>query len=621
MDARLLDYYNRELRYLRELGGEFARDFPKIAGRLGLDSFACADPYVERLLEGFAFLAARVQLKVDDEFPRFSEQLLGLVCPHYLGPMPSMAVVELLHDERQGSLSDGFVLPRGTSLRATLQRPRATCEYRTGQEVTLWPIEVAALTLTPAVGGPELRAISTRSPKATARLRLRTTNGLPFARLSVDELLLFFRGSDFVTWRLFEAIAGGTLGVSTLDPRAGGPVRLDEARVRPVGCEDECALLPVGARAFQGYRLLSEYFAFPQRFLFARVTGLARGVRACQGTELDVVFALDRYDAALESAASPSMVSLSACPAVNLFPKRADRVQLTDSDHEYHVVPDRSHPMDFEVHTVLAVQGCGAKGEFVREFSPFYRRRHGASSDEQSGFYTVQRRDRLSSARQLTQGTRSGYLGGEVYLALVDGRHGPYDSDLTQLSVDTLCTNRDLPLMMAVGQGTTDFILESGAPVKSVRCLAGPTPPRTSHAVGETSWRLISQLSLNYLGMADTSPEEGACALRELLSLYADLADPSSARQIAGVRSTRTRPIVRRLPGEGPPSFVRGFEVSLECDETSFEGTSAFVLGFVLSRFFARYASINSFTETVVRTTQRGEIARWPMTPGMRAGL
>ena len=618
MDTRLLEYYNRELRYLRELGGEFAREFPKIAGRLGLDAFECADPYVERLLEGFAFLAARVQLKLDGEFPRFSEQLLGLVCPHYLGPTPSMTVVEFTPDERQGGLKDGFKLSRGTALRARLPRNDATCEYRIAHDVTLWPIELKALTLTPASGVAEVTF--PRGPtKAVFTLRLRTTNGAPFARTPIDELTLFFRGSDSVTWRLFELVVSGAIGAAVRDPKSGPWIRIDGAAVEPLGTEDDEALLPVGPREFQGYRLLHEYFAFPERFLFARLRGLARGIRECKGNEIELLVALNRSDASLEPVVSPSNVSLCSAPAVNLFPTRADRIQLTDTDHEYHLVPDRAHPMDYEVHTVTGVTGYAANGDAVLEFSPFYRGRHGASaSTSPPAFYTVGRRERLSSARQRSQGPRSSYLGSEVFLSLVDGRHGPFRPDLRQLAVDALCTNRDLPLLMPVGQTETDFAMETGAPVRAVRCIAGPSPPRPSHAFGETTWRLVSHLSLNYLTLANSSPEEGAAALRELLSLYADLGDPASRRQIAGVRSSATRPLVRKLPVEGPPSFVRGLEVTIDCDEATFEGTGVYVLGLVLSRFLARYVSINSFVETVIRTQQRGEVARWPLTVGRR---
>ncbi len=617
MDARLLEYYNRELRYLRELGGEFARDFPKIAGRLGLDSFECADPYVERLLEGFAFLAARVHLKIDGEFPRFSEQLLGLVCPHYLAPTPSMTVVELTPDERQGGLKDGFKLPRGTALRARLPRNDASCEYRTAHDMTLWPIELKALTLTPASGVPEVK-FPGRSAKTSLVLRLRTTNGAPIAATPIDELTLFFRGSDAVTWRLFELVVNGAIGLAARDPKAGSWTRLDRARVEPFGLDDDAALLPVGARSFQGYRLLHEYFAFPQRFLFARVRGLSAGIRECKGNEIELLVALDRSEPSLEPVVTPSNLSLFSVPAVNLFPKRADRIQLTDADHEYHLVADRAHPMDYEVHSVTGVTGYAANGDAVHEFSPFYRSRHGAGASAAPAFFTVNRRERLTSARQRSQGPRSSYLGSEVFLGLVDGRHGPFRPDLRQLAVETLCTNRDLPLLMPVGQSDSDFALETGAPVKSVRCIAGPSPPRPSHAVGETTWRLVSHLSLNYLTLTDVSPEEGAAAMRELLSLYADLGDSASRRQISGVRSSTSRPIVRKLPIEGPPSFVRGVEMTIDCDESTFEGTGVYVLGLVLARFLARYVSINSFVETVIRTQQRGEVARWPLTVGRR---
>lgn len=621
MDPRLLEYYNRELRYLRELGGEFAHDFPKIAGRLGLDAFECADPYVERLLEGFAFLAARVQLKVDAEFPSFSEQLLGLVCPHYLGPTPSMAVVEVVPDPRQGTLNEGFVLPRGTALRAAVPRSDAWCEYRTAHDVTLWPIEIAGLTIAPATGAAEVAFPSRRPIKSLLRIRLKTTNGLPFQRTALDELTLFFRGNDSATWRLFELVVGSALGVATRAPGSAWS-RLEGARVAAFGTEDSEALLPTGARAFQGYRLLHEFFAFPARFLFARVQGLAPGVQACGGSELEILVALDRHDPSLDAIASPSLVSLFCTPVVNLFPKRADRIELSDADYEHHVVADRAHPTDYEVHSVEAVTGHGAKGEAAVTFFPFYRHRH---SDETRGapraYYTVQRRDRLSSSPQKSRGARSSYVGSEVFLALVDGRYGSFRPALRQLGVDTLCTNRDLPLFLPVGRGETDFAIESSAPVKSLRIVAGPSPPRPSHARGETTWRLVSHLSLNYLTLSDVSPEEGAGALRELLSLYADVSDAVTSRQISGVRTITSRPIVRRLPLEGPPSFGRGIELTVGLDESSFEGTSAFVLGWVLARFFARYVSINSFVETVARTEQRGEIARWPLTMGRRQVL
>lgn len=622
MDTRLLDYYNRELRYLRELGGEFARDFPKVAARLGLDAFECADPYVERLLEGFAFLAARVQLRIDAEFPRFTEQLLDLVAPHYIAPTPSMAVVQLTPDEQQGGLSDGFVVPRGTPLRGTPHRSDATaCEYTTAHAVTLWPIELVSLSLGPVVGAPEVDFPGLRRPKAMLRLRLRTTSGIPFSQVRIETLSLFFRTTDSVTLRLFEMLVAGSLGIAGRDPRKGAWTRLEGARVEPRGLGDDEALLPVHARAFQGYRLLHEYFAFPQRFFFADLVGIGAAARACAGPELELLVPLDRHDPALDAAVTVASLALHCTPAINLFDKRADRIQLSDRDHEYHVVVDRARPMDFEVHSVLSVTGYGAKGDVRRRFAPFYRARREPGTGADAAFYVVQRTERPLTARQRSEGPRTSYFGSETFVSLVDGHDGPFAPDLRQLSLETLCTNRDLPLLMPVGVSATDFIVESGAPVKSVRCVAGPSTPRPSIARGETAWRLISHLSLNYLALTNSSETEGAAGLRELLALYADLTDAAGQRQVNGVRSTSARGVVRKVPMAGPPTFARGTEITLECDETAFEGTSVFVLGLVLARFFARYASINSFVETVVRSSQRGEITRWPMSTGRRPAI
>ncbi len=622
MDSRLLEYYNRELRYLRELGGEFARDYPKVAGRLGLDEFECADPYVERLLEGFAFLAARVQLKIDAEFPRFTEQLLDVLCPNYLAPTPSMAVVQLRPDPQQGSLNAGFVVPRGSVLRGAHRQEASVCEYRTAHDVTLWPIELVSVVYAPYMGDLGPLPFPTRRPiKATLRVRLKTTHGLPFAALGFDRLSLFVRGGDQITHRLHEALLGSSIGVLARDPNAQPPSLGAPGTVKAVGFEDSEALLPSGPRTFQGYRLLHEYMAFPSRFFFADCAGIGPSVKACQSREIELIVALDRLEPGMEAAVTSAYLSLFCTPAVNLFPKRADRIQLSDVDHEYHVIADRVRPMDFEVHTVTGVAGLGKKGDVRREIDPFYRRRALDNGAAQTGYFTVHRAARLASMRQKEQGHRSSYLGSETFISLVDARGGPFDSDLSQLAIEILCTNRDLPLRMPVGGGATDFIIESAAPVQSVRCLAGPSLPRPSHAWGETSWRLVDHLSLNYLSLTDAEDGQGASALREAMRLYGEISDAGSARQIEGLRSAVGRQVVRKLPFEGPASFARGTEVTLECDEAAFEGSSVFLFGMVMSRVLARYASINSFCETVLRTQQRGEVARWPIQLGRRASV
>jgi len=625
MDPRLLEYYNRELQHLRELGGEFAREYPKIAGRLGLEGFECADPYVERLLEGFGFLAARVQLKLDAEFPRFTQHLLEIIYPHYLAPTPSMAVVQFQPDPTEGALEKGFVIPRNGELRSILGKGEQTpCEYRTAHEVTLWPLElieaqyfagrepVAYLEL------PELSRV-----RAGIRLRLRTTlPDLPFSRLALDRLPLFLHGGDSLPGQLYEQLLANVVLLIVRPGERPAPwyEKIPASVIQRVGFADEQALLPCPPPSFHGYRLLHEYFTFPQRYWFVELGGLGPAVRRCAGHELEVLILLNRADPALENAVTAANFALFCTPAINLFPKRADRIHLSDQVAEHHVVADRTRPMDFEVYQVTGVTGIGAENE-EQDFLPFYASYDRLSQRDQRSFYTVHRLPRLLSDRQRRQGPRSSYIGSETYLALVDADETPYRGNLRQLAVAALCTNRDLPLHMPVGRGDTDFTLASGAPVSTVRCLAGPTPPRSSHAHGDTAWRLISHLSLNYLSLADSDPRQGAVALRELLALYGDLADSAIHRQVEGVGSIQATPVTRRAPVPGPIAFARGLEVAITLDEAAFEGVGIFTLGAVLEQFFAKYVSINAFTETVVKSTERGEIMRWPARIGRRATL
>ncbi|MDN5865687.1 MAG: type VI secretion system baseplate subunit TssF, partial [Gammaproteobacteria bacterium] len=283
-----------------------------------------------------------------------------------------------------------------------------------------------------------------------------------------------------------------------------------------------------------------------------------------------------------------------------------------------HVVPDRNRPLDFEVYRITGVTGYGRTAEDTRMFHPFYHQTHHLSERDGGGaHFSVQRRPRERSSRQRA---RSTYLGSECFVSLVDSRSAPFSSDLRQLQVQALCTNRDLPLQMALGKGATDFTLEIGAPVQAVRMVAGPTRPRHAFHSGETAWRLVSQLSLNYLSIADEDSGAGAEALREMLALYVDDKDPL-ARHVEGVVWVDSRAIVRRMPVAGPICFGNGLEIRLRLDETAFTGVGAFLLSAVLERFFAKYVAINSFTQTVVESEQRGEVMRWPVRAGQRLTL
>ncbi|HEY5891843.1 MAG TPA: type VI secretion system baseplate subunit TssF [Chthoniobacterales bacterium] len=621
MDRRLLHLYNVELQHIRQMAGEFAAEYPKIAGRLALDKDGkeiCPDPFVERLLEGFAFMAARVHLKLDAEFPRLTQSLLETVYPHYLSPTPSMAVVRFEPELDDAGLAEGFAIPRGTSLRSILGRgERTACEYRTAHAIKLWPIRLDAAEY--YIRKAATLELPQQAPaRAALRMSFRATAGLTFDAIHLDKLTFFLRGVDELPVTIFEQIFAHKSGVWIRNPadKGRGWTQLPKQVVRRVGLADDEALLPRSPESFEGYRLLMEYFAFPQRFLFFEIGGLADAVGACKGDTLELVVALDQADNRLEDRVDASAFDLFCTPVVNLFTKRTDRIPLTDRTSEFHVVADRTRPLDFEIYSVQTVTGYGTRAGEEQEFAPFYLARD--TEPGSTGFYTVNRVPRVLTERERQFGKQSAYSGSEVYLSLVDASSAPYSSELQQLGVTALCTNRHLPIRMTGGIGSSDFSIDVSGPIHSVRCVTGPTAPRPSFAEGEMAWRFISHLSLNYLSISDSPGNEGATGLRELLKLYSDPNDRQVHKQIDGVRSITSTSIMRRVPTPGPITFARGLEVTVTLDENAFEGTGVFLLGMVLEQFFARHVALNSFTETVIRTEQRGEIIRWPTRMGRR---
>lgn len=618
MDNRLLKYYNQELKHIREMAGEFAQEFPKIAGRLGLDSFECADPYVERLLEGFAYLAARVQLKVDAEFPRFTQHLLDMVYPHYLSPTPSMAVVQFKPDLMEGSLNEGFLIAKHTALRGQLSKHEQTaCEYRTAHDLTLYPIELTTAEylsnagMVASLGVPSLTGL-----KAGLRLRLTATAGLTFNQIKLDRLPLYLRGVGELPMQVYEqCLANGFAVVVQSAQRPVSWQKIIYNGIQPLGFAAEQALLPYTPRSFQGYRLLQEYFAFPERYLFVELTQLQSALPHCPDHELDIIILFNQAQPKLTNALDSSHFALFCTPAVNIFPKRVERIHLTGQQHEYHIVPDRMRPLDYELYQLTEVTGLGNSELDKQSFLPFYHAN--AADSSQRAYYTLHRSARLRSSKQQLTGARSSYTGNEWYIALVDGNEAPLSSDLKQLSINALCTNRDLALQLPIGIGKTDFTMAMGAPVQAILCLSGPTKPRPSNAYKDTTWKLLNHLSLNYLSIA-SHKDEGAKAFRTLLALYGDNSDASFRKQIDGILNIDSKTIVRRINSKGPIVFGRGLELNLTLDESAFAGTGIFLLGMVLEQFFAHYVSINSFTETVLHSNERGEIMRWAIRLGQR---
>ena len=620
MDQRLLEYYSGELTYIRELAAEFAQHYPKIAGRLGMNGIEVADPYVERLLEGFAFLTARIQLKMDAEFPRFSQRLLEMVYPNYMAPTPAMAVVEIKPSKSQGNLVEGIKVPRGSIMRSNIPRGESTAaEFRTAHDVMLWPLEIEAVQF----GGPPSdiplgQNQLNRQVKSSLRIKLKLMEAVTFKQLSIEQLPFHIAATDIPASRLYELLAGHICGAmvctSQQPPKLVG--HLDSTDIVLQGFSEEESLIPYQPRGFQGYRLLHEYFGFPQRFYFFSIKRLEQLLQKVTGTSVELVILFDQAADDLEAALSKEHLALFCTPVINLFAKRTDRIPVTSERYEYHILIDRTRPLDHEIFSVTEVVGLHAERSEEQIFRPFY-----ASLQYDGGnygaYYSLRREMRVLSENARQFGPRTSYIGSEVFVALVDQNEAPFRSDLRELTLEVLCTNRDLSLMLPLGM-ESDFTLMLSAPIQHIKVLRGPTRPRPSIANGEISWRLISHLGLNYLTLTDLDDQQGAAALRELLTLYSDLADAAVNKQIEGIVSVKLTPVTRRLPGKGPLVFGRGIDIKLTVDEVPFAGVSPMLFGMVIEQFMARHVGINTFIQMNLYSSQRGLIHRWPARFGNR---
>lgn len=665
MNEQLIQLYNRELMYLYDFITEYAEDHPEAAAHLGVENGKTNDPYVNMLLDGFAYLAARVQLQLEAEFPRFTEQLFHKIYPHYVAPIPSMTIVEFDPLEDEGSLATGFTLPSRTRLRYQTEFSDVPCTFETAHPVTLWPITVeeASYFLPP---GPltteEHRSLP--NVRAGLRVKLRTFGDLDFNTLPIQNLTFYLQGSGDIAFHLYEQLLGNLVTV------IAGPTRerIPKEAVQGVGFDDSEALLPTDARLFRAYRLLREYFAFPQRFLFVDIgkcrggngagpgrglqSGLDDAVRNCVKRELEIVFLFNRRDAAIENTITSTNVRLFCTPAVNLFHQQADHIQLEATKTEYKVRPNRLHPIAYEVHDVTRVAGLGGSTRLEQPFHPFYAAFHSPVVNERdrkhygdafpptsrgSAYYVVHRRPREKSEEEKQRQAYEsvGYLGSEVYLSLVDSRGGPLlPKDLRQLEVHTRCTNRYLTWRIVRQAVPVKFELSAHAPVKGgVTCIEALTEPQAAPPHGENAWRLLSHLALNFALLAPILPESASGsdaegrrlgephALRELLSLYCNEGSADLQHQIEAIHSIYSQVVTEQLPGTAH-ELGRGLLVTLTFDESvlsgaNLSGARVFLMGAVLEKFFSRYASINSFTQTVVRTLNRGEIKEWPVRLGM----
>jgi len=603
----LLPYFNRELVAIRRLASEFAQANPKIAGRLRLSPDAVDDPHVARLLDGVAFLSARAQARLDDEFPELTDTLMSVLYPHFLAPFPSCAIAQFTPKPDTQAMMQ---IPAGFLMDTEPVRGQ-TCRFRTAGPLTLWPVKIEAARF---MGLPFTAPVNPLANRANAVLRLTVATLNPEARFSalgVDRLRLFLRGSPATTLPLFEGIAGHTLAVALADsPNDPNPVLLPGSAVSQAGFAPEDALLPWPARSFSGFRLLSEYFAFPQKFMFLDIAGLEAKTLLQESGKLEIFIYLSRGSAELERAVNAETFALGCTPIVNLFPQRCEPVNLDHTATEYRVMPDARRSGVMEVYSLTNVNEV-TQDASLRPWVPFYRLAAGrGESVPEGGFYNELRRPAPEP------------LGGsDTFIAPFIPDFDPNRPVATVLSVNALCLNRDLPAELPFGGGHPRLTaLTPQAGVASVTCITPPTPTLRPEQRAQGAWRLISHLALWHLSV--TGGTEGADTLKELLRLY-DLRDTAETRAaIEALISVSAAPGTARVPGGRIGAFCRGLDVDLEFEPRAFQSAGLFLLASVLERFLALHASINSFVRSTVRLRGRTDPElRFPARAGTRVLL
>ena len=594
----LLLYYERELDYLRKSAAQFAEKHPKVASRLVLEPTKCEDPHVERLLEAFAFLTARVHLKREDEFPEITEALLTVVYPQLVRPIPSMSVVEFQLDPEKGKLTSGMKIERNSPL---FSKPigGVPCTFRTCYETTLWPLTVAAAELSaPSRLKPPVK---TNDSSWAVRLELRCARDITFPVLKPDKLRFYLDGESGLVNILYELLFSRLNRIMIRDLTAGSrlaPITLPASALNAVGFGPEDGMVPYPSSSFAGHRLLMEYFAFPEKFFFIDIAGLEAVAEAGFKDAIEIIFLISEVEGdgrvqRLELELSKKTFRLGCSPVVNLFPQVAEPIQLNQRKYEYAVTPDVRRPYSMEVYSIDEVGAINSSNQKIMTYEPFYSLRHSARKEDRPCFWLARRRP---STRPNDDGT-------EVSLSLVDLSTATVNPEATVLSVRTTCTNRDLPSRLPFGNQDSDFEMEGAAAMRRIVALRKPTQPVRPALGKSVLWRLVSHLSLNYLSLV----EEGKGALQEILRLYDVGRTAYSQNVIQSILHIRSKPHFTRLISEQGVSFARGIRIEMEIDEDQFTGGGAFLFASVLDRFFGLSASLNSFTQLSVTTPQRKE--------------
>lgn len=587
----LLPHYERELAFLRGHSGDFARRYPKIAGRLQLTGDVGEDPHVERLIESFALLASRIHKRLDDDFPLFTESFLEVLYPHYLRPFPSCAIAHFNAADAAGQMSKTTVLPRGTLVKSRPVRG-VPCTFRTAYDVTLAPLDVTSARFSSAVAAPS----GTPVPKgATSLMSIQlqiTGSQSTWAGLALDRVRVYVDAEASQVSAVREALHGKALGVLLQVNEHGAWLPVANALPGVVGFADDEALIDVDARSQPAYRHLTEFFAFPDKYNFIDLV-LPKEVRSVASRSITLHYAMagirsDSDEASMLETLTEKNLRLFCTPVVNLFQQRADPIRWTRKGQAAPVLPDGRKAFGYEVYSIEKVYRVlqTPQGESVDEFYPFYSLQH----DELLSNGEGQRRYWVLHCDEDVAQHSPGY---EAELSIVDVDFDPASPQTDTLSIEVMATNRNLPNLLAVGNPGGDLFMSGGSLASEIRLLRKPSASMRFERGRGALWRLISHLSLNHLSLS----AGGLDAIREMLRLYDLPRSQTNRTMLDGLVRIEYLPATAYLPGQPFSTFVRGTEIRLTVEEGHFVGSGLRLFAQVMDRFFGLYTHINSFIQ------------------------
>jgi type VI secretion system protein ImpG len=595
----LLPYYERELAFLRRYSRDFADKYPKIAARLAMSAEASEDPHVERMIESFALLTARIHRKLDDDYPEFTDALLEVLYPHYLRPFPSCSIAQFDAGNIAGQATAASIIPRGTEL-TSRQISGVACRFRTAFDVALAPVNVAKVRFEGVVRAPANTKLPVGSTGCISIQFDCLNQQATFESLKLAQLRLFIDGEPSFTAALRDSLFMNVLKVYVEPASRGVWHALPANPLKPVGFDERESLIDYPARSHPAYRLLTEYFAFPDKFNFfdIQLAQILKEIGNARQFTLHLVLSEVRADSDLARILEPlsaKNLRLGCSPVVNLFKQRGEPIRLTHATSTYPVVADARKAFAYEVYSIDSVKMVRQtnQGESITEFLPFYSLRHGETPEQASHYWFARRNEIVAS-------TSPGY---ETEISIVDIDLDPSAPQTDTLSIELTCTNRELPANLSFGASGGDLFLEGGSTAKTINLLRKPSQALQFERGRAAHWRLISHLSLNHLSII----QSGIDALKEMLRLYNINRSASSIQHIEGLTTLDYKPATAWLPGNPFATFVRGLEIRLTVDEDSFVGSGLEVFAAIMDRFFGLYVHVNSFIQLIIISKRTGE--------------